>query len=426
MEDAAIYQASAINSKGIVSCSGVLEVGEMNEFKIHQRYFSKIKQNAENRRREAEGKENQEPMRTISPDRTQRKRRSTMEAFLSTPSSMEDEGNEENHPAVTLETASRLQEATSEEAEEKQVPVTNGAMSGSSKAQAINDSGNKSETYINDSTQKIFTTHQPKPPFVKKKIKISSTAKVGKADAPAERVSGRRRLHGETSAPVAPACKETVRTQRNSYEVMEVEDISNSPAAQSEVTNEIKEDQKSAARAAVLPQRPSRDGKTCTEVTVASQKDQLTVSVPPAPLLTFSSPPGSRTEGENSAKSAKEAGISDTGESLKMQQQIPYITSTQPQSSVRSTPLSILKEDFHTTNMDVDLKSKASADGSLSHKRSDSVDSSCDSRTALFQRPCEQAGQQLSEKETSPSQKKVPVSQVPLPSEVREPFCMSS
>ncbi|XP_051800818.1 alpha-protein kinase 3 [Acanthochromis polyacanthus] len=103
VEDAAIYQASAINTKGIVSCSGVLEVGEMNEFKIHQRYFGKLKLKAENRRKEAEGKENQEPLRTISPDRTQRKRRSTMEAFLSTPSSTEDESNEENHHTSDLQ-----------------------------------------------------------------------------------------------------------------------------------------------------------------------------------------------------------------------------------------------------------------------------------------------------------------------------------
>ncbi|KAJ8003282.1 hypothetical protein DPEC_G00167800 [Dallia pectoralis] len=52
MDDAAIYQASASNSKGIVSCSGVLEVGTMSEFKIHQRFFAKLKQKAENKRRE--------------------------------------------------------------------------------------------------------------------------------------------------------------------------------------------------------------------------------------------------------------------------------------------------------------------------------------------------------------------------------------
>uniref|UniRef100_UPI003AAF4DC6 alpha-protein kinase 3 n=1 Tax=Centroberyx gerrardi TaxID=166262 RepID=UPI003AAF4DC6 len=80
LDDAAIYQASASNSKGIVSCSGVLEVGTMNEYKIHQRFFAKLKQKAENKRRELEeskkkGKERvQQEQPRGSPDRTQRKR----------------------------------------------------------------------------------------------------------------------------------------------------------------------------------------------------------------------------------------------------------------------------------------------------------------------------------------------------------------
>ncbi|KAG7222413.1 hypothetical protein INR49_016272 [Caranx melampygus] len=213
VEDAAIYQASAINSKGIVSCSGVLEVGEMNEFKIHQRYFAKIKQKAELKRREAEGKENQEPLRTISPDRTLRKRRSTMEAFLSTPSSTEDESNEDGHQAVAVNPEDRLQEATVEEVGEK--PITNG--------QVVNENGNNSGTYIYDSVQKIFTAHQPKTPFVKKKIKISNVAKVAKADTLGERVSEERRARDETLASASLARIDPVLSKRNLDEVMEVE-----------------------------------------------------------------------------------------------------------------------------------------------------------------------------------------------------------
>ncbi|NXW53431.1 ALPK3 kinase, partial [Eurystomus gularis] len=81
-EDAGIYQASARNNKGIVSCSGVLEVGTMTEFKIHQRWFDKIKRKAEEKLREIEqgkkrGKENVEveKLQGMSPDRLQRKRR---------------------------------------------------------------------------------------------------------------------------------------------------------------------------------------------------------------------------------------------------------------------------------------------------------------------------------------------------------------
>ncbi|XP_007943366.2 alpha-protein kinase 3 [Orycteropus afer afer] len=83
-EDAAIYQASAQNAKGIVSCSGVLEVGTMTEFKIHQRWFAKLKRKAAAKMREIEqswkhGKEAEgeaaDTLRKLSPDRFQRKRR---------------------------------------------------------------------------------------------------------------------------------------------------------------------------------------------------------------------------------------------------------------------------------------------------------------------------------------------------------------
>ncbi|XP_037624631.1 alpha-protein kinase 3 isoform X2 [Sebastes umbrosus] len=80
LDDAAIYQVSASNSKGIVSCSGVLEVGTMNEFQIHQRFFAKLKEKAEKKKNDLEetkkgGKENiqkEQPQR--SPERPQRKR----------------------------------------------------------------------------------------------------------------------------------------------------------------------------------------------------------------------------------------------------------------------------------------------------------------------------------------------------------------
>ncbi|KAL7878923.1 hypothetical protein AOLI_G00098970 [Acnodon oligacanthus] len=100
IDDAAIYQASARNSKGIVSCSGVLEVGAMSEFKIHQRFFSKLKQKAELKRREIEesrrrGKENiQQEQLGISQDRSLRKRRLPEGPDLSSLSA--DQGEEEN------------------------------------------------------------------------------------------------------------------------------------------------------------------------------------------------------------------------------------------------------------------------------------------------------------------------------------------
>ncbi|XP_040927088.1 uncharacterized protein alpk3a [Betta splendens] len=78
LDDAAIYQASASNSKGIVSCSGVLEVGIMDEYKIHQRFFAKLKQKAEKKKKSMEDqkdKENKQGEKPVStPERPPRKR----------------------------------------------------------------------------------------------------------------------------------------------------------------------------------------------------------------------------------------------------------------------------------------------------------------------------------------------------------------
>lgn len=102
-EDAAIYQASARNTKGIVSCSGVLEVGTMTEYKIHQRWFAKLKRKAAAKMREIEqswkhGKEvsvEADTLRKISPDRFQRKRRlsGAEEAAPSAPVREPEEGS---------------------------------------------------------------------------------------------------------------------------------------------------------------------------------------------------------------------------------------------------------------------------------------------------------------------------------------------
>ncbi|XP_042599887.1 alpha-protein kinase 3-like isoform X2 [Cyprinus carpio] len=114
-DDAAIYQASARNSKGIVSCSGVLEVGTMSEYLIHQRFFAKLKQKAENKRRELEesrrrGKENmqREQLNVINQERLLRKRRIPAGNYTlsSSPTSQDGEenstsqGTDEEQPAI--------------------------------------------------------------------------------------------------------------------------------------------------------------------------------------------------------------------------------------------------------------------------------------------------------------------------------------
>lgn len=82
LDDAAIYQVSASNSKGIVSCSGVLEVGTMNEYQIHQRFFAKLKQKAEKKRSNLEAQAKKEDKENVekekpksSPERPPRKHR---------------------------------------------------------------------------------------------------------------------------------------------------------------------------------------------------------------------------------------------------------------------------------------------------------------------------------------------------------------
>ncbi|XP_062861384.1 titin homolog isoform X2 [Trichomycterus rosablanca] len=109
MDDAAIYQASARNSKGIVSCSGVLEVGTMSEFKIHQRFFAKLKQKADLKRRELDEsrrqvKENvQQEQLGINQDNAFRNTRLQVEhSEVESPSvqDREDIGTQHEKPAV--------------------------------------------------------------------------------------------------------------------------------------------------------------------------------------------------------------------------------------------------------------------------------------------------------------------------------------
>lgn len=419
LEDAAIYQASASNTKGIVSCSGVLEVGEMNEFRIHERYFAKIKQKAENRQREEEGKENQEPLRTISPDRMLRKRRSTNEAFLSAPSSMEDEGNEESRQVIAVESDATLLETTLEEVKEKPVPCTNGALSTVINGQSISENGSKPGTYVYDSAQKIFTTHQPKTPSLKKKIRISNSAKAPKQDTQGEREE--RRAKDEASNCLA----QLVQSKRNSVEVMEVENtVGSSPVVDPDSRNVT--DQKSEKL--LFHERTSKDDSVPVEETSQpSQKQQLTVPLPPA-VLKPAGPVPSRTDSKRAAKHEREAGRKAKGERPEVQNQIPHISRTRQQASAATPARSKTKDSVFkakdVTAMDTEEKSSASTGATLGHRIS--VKAPSEGRFALPQARRGQTGDQLSEKETDPSQKNVSESLPTLLNEVSDLCRMSS
>ncbi|XP_067255643.1 alpha-protein kinase 3 isoform X2 [Chanodichthys erythropterus] len=176
LEDAAIYQASAQNSRGIVSCSGVLEVGTMSEFKIHQNYFAKLKLRNENRRHEQEeqrniGKENVraafEHDRMSSPERAQRKRRSPIETRA-----IETIPSEEK----VMEVDALSQTPPAEDRLAAPVQVSTAApFHGISNSEMIANRDKDSEglTYNHDTVHNA-SSKQTNEHYVKKKLKIST------------------------------------------------------------------------------------------------------------------------------------------------------------------------------------------------------------------------------------------------------------
>ncbi|XP_019907557.3 alpha-protein kinase 3 isoform X2 [Esox lucius] len=254
-EDAAIYQASARNSKGIVSCSGVLEVGTMTEYKIHQQYFAKMKLNAEKNSRELEkpkvwDKENhisldgqQETQRTISPDRSQRKRHSPMDHSFIAPSSMENEVVEKNTLAQAAEVESRIQDRVAGEEEMETTVIGTGA-SYIKRQTAITENGSsKGLTYDHDSLQKYFAPHTPKVSLSKKKVKIfkgeeSSVTADSQAGKGPERDSGMSE-EGKVSVTFCLADSATL-----PIEAMEVESAVDPSASKMNGVNYMKQTKK--------------------------------------------------------------------------------------------------------------------------------------------------------------------------------------
>ncbi|XP_066448375.1 alpha-protein kinase 3 isoform X2 [Eleutherodactylus coqui] len=186
-EDAAIYQASARNSKGIVSCSGVLEVGTMNEYKIHQRWFAKLKRKAEAKMREIEQsrkkvKENfdeSERLRALSPERIQRKRRFSSE---NKDAATESINQEESIKVHVPDPNSRLQDDTAitkeqphnvvngfhvMETQQREEVTTNGY----SLPENIEESGKEFLAYVYETVEVITKKSTPKESYAKKKKK---------------------------------------------------------------------------------------------------------------------------------------------------------------------------------------------------------------------------------------------------------------
>ncbi|XP_044306434.1 alpha-protein kinase 3 [Varanus komodoensis] len=210
-EDAAIYQASARNSKGIVSCSGVLEVGTMTEYRIHQRWFARLKRNAEAKLREIEqsrkrGKENVEVelLRRVSPDRFQRKRRLTGEVGMRSGTSLwdreevakvrvpegkprfgEDEKPKSKEPALRASTALLSKNFITGQLEADM--ATNGDSSLQSGEENGEEDANGFLSYIYETVEKMKTKPTTKDFAAKKKKKEEGAAAVPKASKDASR-----------------------------------------------------------------------------------------------------------------------------------------------------------------------------------------------------------------------------------------------
>ncbi|NXQ13953.1 ALPK3 kinase, partial [Peucedramus taeniatus] len=219
-EDAGIYQASARNNKGIVSCSGVLEVGTMTEFKIHQRWFDKIKRKAEEKMQEIEqgkkrGKENVEVERLqgMSPERLQRKRRLARDQNLrSGDSSWEKEDAAKVHVA---DSQSRLHKDIAETKEQPLSAVpgfpnklvaplkAEVTTNGDATLESGEENGNSFLTYIYDTVEDLATKPGAKDSAAKKKKKVEAPS-AAKQEASKREESGRDRANPSSNPRFAP------------------------------------------------------------------------------------------------------------------------------------------------------------------------------------------------------------------------------
>ena len=188
-EDAGIYQASARNTKGIVSCSGVLEVGTMTEFKIHQKWFAKIKRKAEEKLREIEqskkrGKENVEveSLQGMSPDRLQRKRRLARDLNLRSGASLWEK--EDAAKVHVTDSKSRLREDVAD-SKEQSVNAMTGLPSklitplkaevttnGDASLESVEENGNGFLAYIYETVEDLVSKPLAKDSAAKKKKKV--------------------------------------------------------------------------------------------------------------------------------------------------------------------------------------------------------------------------------------------------------------
>ncbi|NXX15786.1 ALPK3 kinase, partial [Podargus strigoides] len=220
-EDAGIYQASARNNKGIVSCSGVLEVGTMTEFKIHQKWFDKIKRKAEEKLREIEqgkkrGKENVEveKLQGMSPDRLQRKRRLARDLNVRSGASLW-----EKEDAAKVHVANSQSRFREDIAEPKEQPVN--AMTGfpskliaplkaevttngDASLESVEENGDSFLAYIYETVEDLATKPMVKDSAAKKKKKVEAPP-AAKKEVSKREEGGRDRANPSPNPRFAPS-----------------------------------------------------------------------------------------------------------------------------------------------------------------------------------------------------------------------------
>ncbi|NXO08679.1 ALPK3 kinase, partial [Oriolus oriolus] len=219
-EDAGIYQASARNNKGIVSCSGVLEVGTMTEFKIHQKWFDKIKRKAEEKLQEIEqgkkrGKENVEveKLQGVSPERLQRKRRLARDQNLQSGDSSWEEKD-----AAKVHVADSQSGLHKDIAETKEQPLNavpgfpnklvaplkaEVTTNGDATLESGEENGNNFLTYIYETVENLATKPGGKDSAAKKKKKVEAPSAAMQEVSKREE-SGRDRANPSSNPRFAP------------------------------------------------------------------------------------------------------------------------------------------------------------------------------------------------------------------------------
>ncbi len=226
-DDAAIYQASARNSKGIVSCSGVLEVGTMSEYLIHQRFFGKLKQKAENKRRELEesrrrGKENvkKEQLNVINQERLLRKRRipAGNDTLSSSPSTQDGEENV-NSQGTDEEQPENIDDRSDNITVQASVGIT----------EMKTENGNEKLNRISDPMEVVSTKQSAKEKPGEKKMRITNG--FDEVDVIKTTQSSRKQDGANEGMSLAKYLAETVQSQAaeehqrsaKSQEIMEVD-----------------------------------------------------------------------------------------------------------------------------------------------------------------------------------------------------------